>query len=140
MAVLRHGWQSRCPHKRREEEDKETSSMRLLKLMCCALLATSLSFGQTGGNTNSNVTDEIQKLRDAVAEQQKQIAQQQQEIEKLRQQMGAKQDASAKGGDVSPRVIDASLHNTTANPSAQPASDAPAQEDQPKESPLSFRI
>jgi cell division protein FtsB len=118
------------------------SSMRLLKLTCCALLATSLSFGQTGGtNTNSNVTDEIQKLRDAVAEQQKQIAQQQQEIEKLRQQMGSKQDVSANSGQVSPRVIDASLHNTTAaNPAAQPASDAPIQEDQPKESPLSFRI
>src|SRR5205807_839306 len=118
------------------------SSMKLLKSMCCALLATSLSFGQTGGtNTSSNVTDEIQKLRDAVAEQQKQIAQQQQEIEKLRQQMGTKQEASAKSGDVSPRVIDASLHNTTAtHPAAVPASDAPIQEDQPKESPLSFRI
>src|SRR5579859_939252 len=124
------------------EEDKETLEMKLLKVMCCALLAPGLMFGQTGAtNTSSNVTDEIQKLREAVAEQQKQIAQQQQELEKLRQQMGTKQDASAKSGDVAPRVIDASLHNTSAtNSAAKTASDAPIQEDQPKESPLSFRI
>jgi hypothetical protein len=126
--------------------------MRLAKRLCFVVLMSSLTFAQTSTSNDaaspSNVADQLKKLQDAMAEQQKQITQQQQQIlkqqqemETLRQQLGTKQDVSAKTGDVSARVIDASLHNTTAgNPTVQPASDAPPQEDQPKESPLSFKI
>ncbi|HEV2963752.1 MAG TPA: hypothetical protein VG649_18135 [Candidatus Angelobacter sp.] len=126
--------------------------MRLAKSLCFIVLMSSLTFAQTSTSNDaastSNVADELKKLQNAMAEQQKQITQQQQQIlkqqqemETLRQQLGSKQDVSAKTGDVSARIIDASLHTTTAgNPTVQPASDAPAQEDQPKESPLSFKI
>src|SRR5438552_9664177 len=131
---------------------KGSSLMRLAKRLCFMVLMSSLTFAQTSTSNDaastSNVADQLKKLQDGMAEQQKQITQQQQQIlkqqqemEALRQQLGTKQDVSAKAGDLSARMIDASLHNTTTgNPTVQPASDAPAQEDQTKESPLSFKI
>jgi len=126
--------------------------MRLAKRLGLIVLMSSLAFAQTNTTNDaastSNVAEQLKKLQDAMAEQQKQITQQQQQLQKqqqemetLRQQLATQQNVSAKPGDVSAHVVNASLHNTTANnPTAQPASDAPPQEDQPKESPLSFRI
>lgn len=126
--------------------------MRLAKILCSIVLMSGMMFAQTSTPNDAsgtpNVAGELKKLHEAMAEQQRQITQQQQqllkqqqEMEVLRQQVAAKQDVSAKTGDVSARIIDASLHNTTAgNPSVRPVSDAPVQEDQPKDSPLSFRI
>ena len=126
--------------------------MRLAKRLCFIVLMSGLTFAQTSTSNDaastSNVADQLKKLQDAMSEQQKQITQQQQQIlkqqqemEALRQQLGTKQDVSANGGTVSPRLVNASLSTTTAaNPSTQPASDAPPQEEQTKESPLSFKI
>src|SRR5437764_1189073 len=120
--------------------------MKFLKSVGLLILASSMMLGQTStpttnsGSESSNIADELKKLRDAVTEQQKQIAQQQEQIQKLQQQLTGVQNVSATTGTVAPRVIDAALHTSTPNPAAQPASDAPAQDVKPKESPLSFRI
>ncbi|MBZ5525829.1 MAG: hypothetical protein LAP21_26705 [Acidobacteriia bacterium] len=128
--------------------------MRLLRTLCFVLLVTGMMLAQTGGSSNSSSGDnssfanELKALRDAlsaqqkqIAEQQQQIGQQQKEIQQLRQQQAAgPQNVSANGTDAAPRMVDASLHNTNASvntPAAMPASDAPQE---PKESPLSFRI
>ncbi len=126
--------------------------MRLAKRLCFIVLMSSLTFAQTSTSNDaanpSNVADQLKKLQDAMAQQQQQIEQQQQQLQKqqqemetLRKQLGTQQNVSANGGTVSPRLVNASLSNTTTtNPSTQPASDAPPQEDQTKESPLSFKI
>ncbi|HEV3036923.1 MAG TPA: hypothetical protein VHA33_03965 [Candidatus Angelobacter sp.] len=126
--------------------------MRLAKRLGFIVLMSSLAFAQTSTTNDaastSNVAEQLKKLQDAMTEQQKQITQQQQQLQKqqqemeaLRQQLATQQNVSAKPGDASAHIVNASLHNTTANnPTAQPASDAPLQEDQSKDSPLSFRI
>ena len=126
--------------------------MRLAKRLCFIVLMSSLTFAQTSTSNDaantSNVADQLKKLQDGMAQQQQQIQQQQQQLQKqqqemeaLRQQLGTQQNVSANGGTVSPRLMNASLNNTTStNPTTQPASDAPPQEDQTKESPLSFKI
>ena len=126
--------------------------MRLAKRLCFIVLMSSLTFAQTSTSNDaantSNVADQLKKLQDGMAQQQQQIQQQQQQLQKqqqemeaLRQQLGTQQNVSANGGTVSPRLINASLKNSTStNPTTQPASDAPPQEDQTKESPLSFKI
>jgi len=117
--------------------------MRLLKALSFAVLASGMMLGQNSSNTgsaSSNIADELKKLRDVVTEQDKQISQQQQQIQTLEQQLAEKQNVAGKTAEVSPRVVDASLHtSSSAYPAAQPVSDAPPQE-KPKESPLSFRI
>ncbi len=126
--------------------------MRLAKRLCFIVLMSSLTFAQTSTSNDaanpSNVADQLKKLQDAMAQQQQQIEQQQQQLQKqqqemeaLRHQLGTQQNVSANGGTVSPRLVNTSLSTTTTtNPSTQPASDAPPQEDQTKESPLSFKI
>jgi len=90
------------------------------------------------GTSQSTVTDQINALRETLAEQQKRIAAQQQQIQNLQQQIAARNDGS--GATISPRLVSTSLSSTSANNSAaQLASDLPPQE-KPKESPLSFRI
>src|SRR5262249_19876123 len=83
------------------------------------------------------------KLREARADQQKQIAQQQQQIQELEQQLATKQEVAAKPAEVSPRIVDATLRTSSSASSAaaaRPVSDAPPPQEQPKASPLSFRI
>src|SRR5215472_8085577 len=77
--------------------------MKFLKSLCFTILASSLMLGQNTSNTNSasdNIADELKKLREAIAEQQKQISQQQEQIQKLEQQLASKQDVAAKTSDV----------------------------------------
>src|SRR5215470_5424488 len=120
--------------------------MKFLKSLCFTILASSLMLGQNTSNTVSasdNIADELKKLREAIAEQQKQISQQQEQIQKLEQQLASKQDVTAKTGDVSPRIVDATLRTSGVSTSAaaRPVSDAPPPpQEQPKASPLSFRI
>src|SRR5437764_6051119 len=116
--------------------------MKLLTILGFALLTSSMTLGQTASPNasssydNSNITNELKSLRDAITEQQKQIAQQQQEIETLRQQV------AANGGTAQAHAVNASLSTTNMpNPAVQKASDSPQDAgDKPKESPLSFRI
>ncbi len=99
------------------------------------------------GPDTSKIEGDVQKLLEAVAaqqkamaEQQKQITEQQVEIERLKQQLaGQAQAVSANGDASSARVVNATLTAPNTNPAARPVSDVAAQE-QPKESPLSFRI
>jgi len=143
MSVL--GWQ---------HPNQENCIMKLLRILCLTLLASSLAMGQTSGTTNgsaddnSSVASELKALREAINAQQKQIAEQQQqlgeqrqEIKQLRQQVGTvPQAVAAKSGEAAATVVNTALHTETAAtaPSALPSSDAP--QDAPKESPLSFRI
>ena len=122
--------------------------------LCFVVLVSGFMFGQNTSTTSTasdNIADELRKLRDAVAEHQKQIAQQQEQIQKLEQQLAgkqdvtARQDATAKKDDLSPRFVDASLRASSSSTSAaaQPAS-TQTQPQQPEaqgpKSPLSFRI
>jgi hypothetical protein len=135
--------------------------MRLLKALSFVGIICSFGFGQNispdAGAGNTNVLDELNKLRQtmagqqksiadqqksiadqqkSIADQQRQIGAQQQEIERLRQQLGAQpQNSSAQ---TPPQFVNATL-NTSATSMPRPASDVQAQE-RPKESPLSFRI
>jgi uncharacterized coiled-coil protein SlyX len=108
--------------------------MRLLEKMCFVVLASGLALGQaTASNSGSagsgSVADELKALREAISEQQKQISQQQQQIQTLQQQLEQKTSGT-------PHVADAALHTAPA-----PAPVAVVQEkEQPKSSPLSFRI
>jgi hypothetical protein len=136
-------------HKNMEVND----SMRLLHTFCFMVSISGLVTGQTSAPNAvpnpPNMADELEKLREAVAEQKKLMTEQQnrigaqeEEIEELRQQVNARAEAvHAKAGNDSPRLLNTAL--TGAGPSeqrAQPGSvDAP-QETKPKESPLSFRI
>src|SRR5581483_1628679 len=116
--------------------------MRFLKSLTLFVLFSTLTLAQTPTSStlaasDSNVADQLKKMQDALAEQQKQITLQQQEIEALRGQLAAKPEA---------HVVDAAMH--TAQPVdglAIPAAVAQntalsTPEEQPKNSPLSFRI
>src|SRR5215468_11916659 len=90
--------------------------MKFLKSLCFTILASSLMLGQNTSNTVSasdNIADDLKKLREAVAEQQKQIAQQQEQIQKLEQQLAGSQNVSAKAPEISPRLVDASLSTSS---------------------------
>src|SRR5579872_5587473 len=122
------------------------------------LLAASLALGQAstpaGSLDASSIAGELDKLRDAMAEQQKrmveqqeQITLQQREIERLRQQVSGKQDVAASGGEpapgvfnpntVAPKIMDATLHTSATVPAP---TGAPAQQEAEAGHPLSFRI
>jgi hypothetical protein len=133
--------------------------VRLLRINSMLVLCCGLALGQTapaGGTETPDIAVELNKMRDALREQQKQIldqqrqmeaqqgqifeqqkrmAQQQQEIEGLRQQVTGRLDASVSPGQPTAQIVDAALHNvgttSTANIQESP---------QIKESPLSFRI
>src|SRR5262245_38658211 len=122
--------------------------MKFLKSLCFTVLASSLMLGQSNSNTSStsdNVTDELKKLREAIAEQGKQIQRQQEQIQSLEQQLSAK-NAAAKTDTISPRIVDASLRTSSsaATAAARTASEMQTQpqsaEAQGAKSPLSFRI
>src|SRR5579872_7350459 len=114
------------------------------------LLAASLALGQAstpaGSLDASSIAGELDKLRDAMAEQQKrmveqqeQITLQQREIERLRRQVSGKQDVAASGGEpapgvfnpnpvapnvVAPKIMDATLHTSATVPPAQQEAEA----------------
>jgi len=104
------------------------------------LILAQASAPKPDSNTdNSTVANELKALREALADQQKQIARQQQEIDRLKQQ-AAKQDVSADAASGTPRIMDAALHTTTPVGIASPAPNRMGQQEQKKESPLSFKI
>src|SRR5579872_4387460 len=118
----------------------KTSLIRFLQGLCLSVLISNLMLAQSAtpstASTNdaSNVTDQLKKLQEAMAQQQQQIAIQQQELEKLRQQVANQQNAT-------PQVVDASLHTAPVQMNAVAASDMAYQGDtEKKESPLSVRI
>lgn len=121
--------------------------MRFLKGFCFLILTSVFVLGQNSSTTDStsapSVADELKQLREAVAAQEKQITTQQDQIQTLEQQLSTARSAAAKTTAETPKVVDASLHSSSSsvtNVSVQPASDAPPQETERKESPLSFRI
>lgn len=97
--------------------------MKLLKLMCFMLLASSIFMGQTSSGSGpadtSQISDQIKALQTAIAEQQ-------QQIETLQRQLQEKS---------TPQVVNASLNTAAPNPAV-----TQADVEKPKESPLSFRI
>jgi hypothetical protein len=113
--------------------------------ICLFVLAPALVWAQTGTDNHESpgVASELEKLRQAVSQQQEQMARQQQQMAEQLEQMGqqqrqieALQKALIEKETGAPRIAEASLHTTV------PATKANvAQGDQkPKESPLSFRI
>jgi hypothetical protein len=110
------------------------------------VMLSTLLFGQDAqpapaagpATAQSAVSDELQQMRQAIAEQQKQIQQQQQQINELRGQlMRAEVPESAKTAD--PKLVEATMHTSAAPPpeAAQDYEQKPAED---KESPLSVRI
>jgi TolA-binding protein len=142
--------------------EENGNSMRLLKALSFVGIICSFGFGQTispdAGAGNTNVLDELNKLRQtmagqqksiveqqksiadqqkSIADQQRQIAAQEQEIERLRQQLGAQpQNSSAQ---TPTQFVHATLNTSASNAMPRSANDTAVQ-DRPKESPLSFRI
>src|SRR5258708_18123786 len=110
--------------------------MKFLQQVSFLLLDSCLAMGQApspAADDANSVAAEIKALREALAAQQQQIAQQQQQIEKLQKQTAAPQQESSSAD--SGRLVNASLNtNNPVNVAARPP------QDQPKESPLSFRI
>ena len=122
--------------------------MKFLRALVFLALASNLiwsqSTAQSASPTAPSLADEVNQLREALAAQQKQISQQQQEIENLRQRVIQPQNVSASGDNATPRVIDAALHTSTANPEAvitvQGAGYGGEEKKSEEKSPLSFRI
>ena len=123
--------------------------MRLLQRLCFIVLVSGLMAAQSAppaGSDSSTMENDVKKLLEAVAaqqkslaDQQKQISEQQQEIEHLKQQLST-QAVSANGDQQPARVVNATLTEAVStNPNTRPASDT-AQASETKESPLSFRI
>ncbi len=113
--------------------------MKLLQWLCIALFLCGMALAQTPATTpdTSNITNQIQQLQQAMADQQKameaqqqKIAEQQKQLEQLQQQLGAQVQAVSANGGGTPHLVNAVL---------TPAGSSP-QGDKPKESPLSFRI
>jgi hypothetical protein len=124
--------------------------MRVVQKIFFVVLMSGLMAAQSAPSSGSDATKtegDVQKLLEAVtaqqkaiAEQQRQIQEQQVEIERLKQQFAAQAQAVSASSDAqSARVVNASLTAPNTNPAARTVSDT-AQQEQPKESPLSFRI
>jgi hypothetical protein len=119
---------------------------KILFVVCMSSLMVAQSAPSSGTDTPKAEGD-VQKLLEAVtaqqkaiAEQQKQIQEQQVEIERLKAQFAAQAQAVSAGSDAqSARVVNATLTAPNTNPAMRTVSDT-AQEEKPKESPLSFRI
>lgn len=126
--------------------------MRLLKTFCVSVLASGLMLAQTStpnsSSDASNIANEVKKLQDAIAAQQKamtdqqeKIAAQQSELEKLKQQLATQPQAVSSNGEAqAPHVLNATLSTSNVVPPVATASDVAQQPERPKESPLSFRI
>jgi hypothetical protein len=116
--------------------------MRWLAKICLLVLAPGFALAQTNAQNApsdpASVASELKALREAMAQQQQQMAQQQEQIAKQQQQIDTLQkslDAKVAG---TPHVEDAALH--TSAPAADGSAIASDMQEQPKESPLSFRI
>ena len=115
--------------------------MRFLKTLSFLILFSTLTFAQAAAPkaaspsaSDSTVADELKKMQDALAAQQKQIMLQQQEIEALRGQLATNSEV---------HVVDASMHSlepADANAVAVAQGSQLTEPEKPKESPLSFRI
>jgi hypothetical protein len=142
--------------------------MRFLAVIGLLILASGILLGQTDGSAGADkpkLTDDLNQLRDVLAQQQKQMAEQQrqiaeqqrlmsdqqkqiareqEEIEKLRLQVESGGIAPVAGRQAAPQLVNAALttSSSTNAPVANvpPVSNAPVQEVERKESPLSFRI
>jgi hypothetical protein len=113
------------------------------------LLATTTLWAQQPSPTNSNSSDtaaptksdstpsELEQLKAMVMEQQKQLAEQQKQIQDLQKQVQPVAATSANTGAV---VANASLNTSAVSRTVQPASDAPQKPEEPKPSPLYFKI
>jgi len=104
-----------------------------------------LAIAQANSNISSDpasLADQVQKMQQTMAEQQKQLLETQRDLEKLRQQLEVQSQAvSAASPDHGPRVVNASLNTTgSARAPIPTAGDAPPQAMEGKESPLSFKI
>ena len=102
--------------------------------MCFVVLASGLAMGQATANNSGSagtgsVADELKALREAISEQQKQISQQQQQIQTLEQQLQNQTSGT-------PHVADAALRTAPVPVAATVVQET----EQPKTSPLSFRI
>lgn len=125
--------------------------MRVVQRICFVVLMSGLMAAQTSTPSSSDASQlqgDVNKLlnaidaqQKAIADQQKQITEQQIEIDRLKHLLTAQPQAAAGNGDAdSARVVNANLTTaSTTNPATRTVSDTAAQE-QPKESPLSFRI
>jgi hypothetical protein len=124
--------------------------MRVVQRFLFVMLVSSLMAAQSGpasDSSSSKLETDVQKLLDAMAaqqkamaDQQKQISEQQTEIEKLKQQLSTQvQPASNTSDAQAGRPVNASLTIANTPPAARTISDV-AQEERPRESPLSFRI
>jgi hypothetical protein len=124
--------------------------MRVVQKILFVVIMSGLMAAQSAPASGSDAAtkdNDVQKLLDAVAaqqkaiaEQQKQIEEQQVEIERLKKQFAAQaQPVSADGAAQSGRVVNASLTPSATNPAMRTVSDT-AQQEKPRESPLSFRI
>lgn len=132
--------------------------MRVVPRICFVVFVSTLMAAQAGPTSGSdaaqlqndvkkllNAMDTQQKAMDAqqkaMADQQKQITDQQVEIERLKHLLTAQPQTVAADTEAEPaHVVNATLTTgATPNPTTRAVSDTAAQ-DQPKESPLSFRI
>jgi len=111
--------------------------MRMMKKLCVVMLLSGLALAQSNAPSsspsNSNVSDDLKQLREAIAQQQKQITDQQKLLTQQQQQLETLQ--SALEAKTTAHVENAAL--TTTAPGVAPAQ---ADTQKAKESPLSFRI
>src|SRR5262249_4159472 len=119
----------------------------ILRRLSFLVLVSGVALAQANPPGSSTVADELKALREAINAQQQQIALQQQQISEQRQQIVQQQqqiqDLKVSVGDRSsgaPHVEDAALHTNAPAGTVAVKSDAPVQDQPPKESPLSFRI
>jgi hypothetical protein len=119
----------------------------ILRRLSFLVLVSGMALAQANPPGSSTVADELKALREAINAQQQQIALQQQQISEQRQQIVQQQqqiqDLKVSVGDRSsgaPHVEDAALHTNAPAGTVAVKSDAPVQDQPPKESPLSFRI
>ena len=126
--------------------------MRLVEKLFFVVLVSSLAVAQTsapGSSDTSQLQSDVRKLLDAMdaqqkamAEQQRQIAEQQLEIERLKKQLAGSevQPVSTSSDAQAGKVVNASLTTSGTNPAVRTVSDTAQATEQPKASPLSFRI
>jgi hypothetical protein len=119
----------------------------ILRNLSFLVLASGMALAQANPPASSTVADELKAMRDAIAAQQQQITQQQLQISEQRQQIVQQQqqiqDLKTTVGERASgtaHVENAAIRTNAPADTVAVASDAPAQDEKLKESPLSFRI
>jgi hypothetical protein len=119
----------------------------ILRRLSFLVLVSGMALAQANPPGSSTVADELKALREAIGAQQQQIALQQQQISEQRQQIVQQQQqiqdlkvTVGERGSGALHVEDAALHTNAPAGTVAVKSDAPVQDQPPKESPLSFRI